>query len=182
MPEQPARRPSGWVLLIVVLIPYLFIKLAAWNSTREAKQLEQEINRIRPALSAIVLSQQLEKTQAACEKLKGQVRGLDLKNGNLLEVLSQLPPSIVLTSFNNRARLNVPLHHIFSGADDQVPVQDDLWMEGKLLPGSRNPELVLVRWAESLRAAGVNAEIKRLVPSSSEQGSWVFELRVGSAA
>lgn len=177
---QPQRR-SGWLLLVAVLIPYLFIKLAAWTHARQANQLEAEINQLRPALSAIVLSEQLEKTREACEKLTQQVRGLDLENGRLLELLSHLPASITLTSFNHRARLNVPLHNIFAGTAGEVPLKTDLWIEGKLLPGDRNPELVLVRWAETLRDAGVDAEIKRLAPSPNELGIWLFELRMGDA-
>ena len=179
MAEPTGQRRSGWLLLVILLIPYLLIKLQAWGYARQAQQLDQEMNRIRPALSAMVLSEQLKKTQEACEKISGQVRRLDLRNGRLLELLSGLPPSITLTRLENRARLNVPLHQIFSGVSPEESLRTDLWMEGSLLPGIRSPEGVLVRWAESLRTSGLDVQIRRLAPSPQDAEVWLFELRLG---
>ena len=178
MADSAQKRRSNWALPTLLLVVYFFLKLQAWGYATQAKQLEQEINRLRPALSAMVLSEQLTKTQETCEKLSQQVRGLDLKSGRLLEALSQLPPSIVLDRFQNRARLNVPLHRIFSGAMAEAPLQMDLWVEGRLFPGIRNPEQVLVRWAQFLQTAGAEAKIKRLTPSPKEAGAWIFELQL----
>ena len=180
-PPELLRKPrrAGWVLPVFLLTVYLFIKLQAWGYARQAKHLEQELNRLRPALSAMVLSEQLKKTQEACAKISDQVRRLDLRNGRLLDLLSRLPPSITLDHLENRARLNVPLHQIFSGVSSEAPLQTDLWIEGKLLPGIRNPERVLVRWAKSLQTAGVNAQIQRLIPSPQDADVWLFELRLG---
>lgn len=178
--SEPARqRPSGWVLLVLLLIPYLFFKLQALFFLQQAKQLEEELQRLRPALSARVVSEQLSRTYRACEELAEQVRRLDLKNSRLLEQLSNLPPSISLTRLENRARLNVPLHQIFSGEPSEAPLRTDLWIEGTLLPGARNPELVLVRWAQQLQADGAEVQIRRLAPSPDLTGAWLFELRLG---
>jgi len=176
--ETTRQRRSGWVLLVALLIPYLLIKLQAWSCANQAKQLEQELNRLRPALSAMVLSEQLKKTQSACAEITVQVRRMDLKNARLLEQLSHLPPSITLNRLENRARLKVPLHQLFSGAASEAPLQADLWMEGALLPGIRNPELVLVRWAQSLQVSGMEISIRRLAPSPRTPDIWLFELNL----
>lgn len=183
MGEAPSRKPrrTSWVLPAFLLTIYLLIKLQAWGYARQANQLERELNRLRPALSAMVLSEQLKKTQEVCAKISDQVRRLDLQNNRLLELLSGLPPSLTLDRLENRARLNVPLHRLFSGVPSEVPLQADLRIEGRLLPGNRNPEWVLVHWAESFRAAGIAAQIRRLVPSPQDADVWLFELRLGGS-
>lgn len=149
----------------LLLIPYLFLKFQGLGCAREAKRLEQEMEKLRPALSAMVLSEQLEKTKQVCAEISAQVGRLDLRNGRLLEHLSRLPASITLDRVENRARLKDPLH-------------TDLWMEGQLLPGIRDPEGVLVRWAQTLQTEGAQAQIRRLTPSPGDQSVWLFELRL----
>ena len=136
------------------------------------------MERLRPALSARVLSEQLKKTEQVCAEIAGQVRRLDLQNGRLLEQLSKLHPSITLDRLENKARLKVPLHQLFLGSADAAPLRTELSISGRLLPGVRNPEGVLVRWAESLRAEGVEARIWRLAPSTEDTGTWLFEIRL----
>ena len=176
------RRPAGWVLLVLLLIPYLFLKSQGLGYAREAKRLEQELDKLRPALSAMVLSEQLKKTEQACADIPTRLRRLDLGNVRLLERLSRLPPSITLDRLETKARLKVPLDQLFSPESQAgSPIQVDLRMEGRLLPGIRDPEGLLARWAESLRTDGVEAQIRRLTPSSEDQSVWLFELRlVGS--
>ena len=181
MAEPPRQRRSGWVLLVVLLIPYLFIKFQAWGCINQVKQLDQELNRLRPGLSAIVLSEQLTRTKQVCEQITVQVRGLGLKNGLLLEQLSHLPPSITLNRLENRSRLKVPLHQLFSGEASGASLQTDLRMDGTLLPGIRDPESVLVRWAESLQNSGLEVSIRRLAPSPGNPHEWLFQLTLKAA-
>ncbi|GEM_PF-3329716 len=173
------KRPAGGVLLLLLLIPYLFLKFQALGYARETKRLEQELDKLRPALSAMVLSEQLKKTEQVCAEISAQVRRLDLRNGRLLDQLSRLPASITLDEVENRARLKVPLGRLFSTeSQSEAPLQVDLWMQGRLLPGIRDPEGVLVRWAQSLQTEGTQVQIRRLTPSPGDQSVWLFELRL----
>ena len=55
-----SKRRSSWALPAILLAVYIFIKLQAWGYARQAVQLEKDLNQLRPTLSAIVLSEQLE--------------------------------------------------------------------------------------------------------------------------
>ena len=173
-----SKRRSSWALPAILLAIYIFIKLQAWGYTRQAAQLEKDLNQLRPTLSAIVLSGQLENTLQACQKVSGQVRRLDLQNGQLMEQISKLPASITLDRLENRARLKVPLQGVFSleVGRPEPRLQTGLRIHGTLASGIRDPESVLVRWAQSLQSDGVNVRIPRLVPSPQDRALWSFEL------
>lgn len=175
-PEIPAaqKRRGSWVLPALLLIVYLFFKFQALGYSRQAAQLEKELNQLRPALSAMVLSHQLENTRRACQAVSDQVRWLDLKNGRLLGQLSKLPASITLERVENRARLKGPLL-------PEPHLQTGLRIQGTLLSGIRDPESVLVRWAQSLQSDGMSIQIQRLVPSPQDPALWSFELTLEGA-
>ena len=160
------KRPVGWVLPAVLLIIYVFLKFQALSTTHQAAQLEKELDQLRPALSARVLSQQLENTRRACQEISDQVRRLDLRNGELLEQFSRLPASITLERVENRAEL---------------PLQTGLRIQGILSAGIRDPESVLARWARSLQGDGRSIHIQRLAPSVQDPALWSFELSLEGA-
>ncbi len=175
-PEVPAapKRRGNWVLPAFLLIVYLFFKFQALGYSRQAAQLEKELNKLRPALSAMVLSHQLENTRRACREISDQVRRLDLQNSRLLGQLSKLPASITLERVENRARLKGPLQ-------PEPHLQTDLKIQGILLSGIRDPESVLVQWAQSLQSEGMSVQIQRLVPSPQDPALWSFELYLEGA-
>ena len=183
MANAAPKRPGRWVLLAVLLVVYIFFKLQAWSYIRQTKQLEKELDQLRPALSAMVLAEQLENTRRACQEISDQVHRLDLQNGRLLEQLSLLPASVTLERVENRARLKVPLQGAFSieVGRPEPHLQAGLKIEGTLLPGIRNPELVLVRWAQTLQSEGRSVQIQRLVPSPRDPTVWSFELSLEGA-
>lgn len=175
---EDLKRRGGWVLPAVLLAIYLLIKLQGWGYARQSQELERDLNRLRPALSAMVLAQQLERTQQACAGITRQVRRLDLKNAALLEQLSRLPASITLTRLENRTRLKVPLQEVFTAAQGrpEARLQAGLRVQGTLRAGVRDPESVLVRWAGSLQGSGNGVKIRRLFPSPRDPDSWIFEM------
>jgi len=177
------KRHARWVLPTALLTVYIFFKLQAWGYARQAKQLEAELDHLRPALSAMVLAGQLENTRRACQQISDEVRRLDLKNGRLLEQLSKLPASITLERVENRSRLKVPLQGVFSTevGRPEPHLQTSLRIQGTLSPGIRDPESVLIRWVQSLQSAGMNARIPRLVPSPKDPALWFFELTLEGA-
>ena len=178
-----SKRRVNWVLPGILLAVYVFIKLQAWGYARQAAQLEKDLNQLRPTLSAIVLSGQLEHTLQACQEVSGQVRRLDLQNGQLLEHLSKLPASITLERLENRARLKVPLQGVFSIEVGRAEphLQTGLRIQGTLAAGFRDPESVLVQWAQSLQSDGMNVRIPRLIPSPRDPVLWSFELYLEGA-
>lgn len=169
-----SKRRGSWVLPGILLAVYIFFKLQALGYTRQVVQLEKDLNQLRPTLSAIVLSGQLESTLKACQAVSGQVRRLDLQNGRLLEHLSKLPASITLEWLENRVRLNGPLW-------PEPRLQPGLKIQGTLAAGIRDPESVLVRWAQSLQSDGMSVRIPRLVPSPRDPVLWSFELYLEGA-
>lgn len=171
------------MLPALLLIVYLFFKFQALGYSRQAAQLDKELNQLRPALSAMVLSRQLENTRRACQGVSDQVRWLDLQNGRLLEQFSKLPASITLERVENRARLKVPLKGVFSieAGRPEPRLQTSLRIQGTLLSGIRDPESVLVRWAQSLQSDGMSVRIQRLVPSPQDPALWFFELTLEGA-
>ncbi len=169
-----SKRRAGWVLPGILLAIYIFFKLQAWSYARQAAQLEKDLNHLRPTLSAIVLSGQLERALQACQEVSDQVRWLDLQNGRLLEQISKLPASITLDRLENRARLKGPLW-------PEPHLQTGLRIQGTLAAGIRDPESVLVRWAQSLQSDGMNVRIPRLVPSPRDPTLWSFELYLEGA-
>ncbi len=163
---ETRKRPAGWLLLILLLIPYVFLKFQALSYARQAAQMGKELDQLRPALSARVLPEQMENPRRPCQEISDQVRRLDLRNGELLEQLSKLPASITLERVENRA---------------QPHLQTGLKIQGVLSAGIRDPESVLARWVRSLQGNGMSVHIRRLVPSAQDPALWSFELYLEGA-
>lgn len=178
-----SKRRSSWALPAILLAVYIFFKLQGLSYTRQAAGLEKDLNQLRPTLSAIVLSGQLERTLQACQEVSNQVRRLDLQNGRLLEQISKLPASITLDRLGTQARLKVPLQGVFSieVGRPEPHLQTGLRIQGTLAAGIRDPESVLVQWAQSLQFDDVNVRIPRLVPSPRDPSLWSFELTLEGA-
>lgn len=175
-PVSPAdrKRRFGWLLLVLLLIPYVFLKFQALSYSRQVAQMEKELDQLRPALSARVLSEQMEDTRRAFQEVSDQVRRLDLRNGEFLEQLSKLPASITLERIESRAHLKGPLW-------PEPHLQTGLKIQGVLSPGIRDPESVLARWAQSLQGDGMNVHLRRLIPSAQDPALWSFELYLEGA-
>lgn len=180
---ETQKRPVGWLLLVLLLIPYVFLKFQALSFARQAARMEKELDQLRPALSARVLSEQLENTRRACQEVSDQVRHLDLRNGEFLEQLSKLPASITLERIESLARLKSPLQGVFSGEVNRPEprLQTSLKIQGVLSAGIRDPESVLARWAQSLQGDGMSVHLRRLVPSAQDPALWSFELYLEGA-
>lgn len=182
--KEHARRvkPSG-VLGGILLAVYIAIKLQGWGYARQAMSLQRQLEELRPGLSAIVLAEQLEKTRRACEEVASRTRQLGLKTSRLFTRLSNLPASITLTDLELRSRLSLPVPGTFSisAGGPGVRSAHDTRIRGTLLPGARDPEGVLVRWAQTLRSNGGSVVIQKLAPSFETPGLWEFDLEIRDA-
>ena len=156
----PKAQKSGWVLFAVLLGVYLLIKIQGWAFAYGARTLQRQLEELRPALSAMALSEQLKGTIRSYEEGVRQIRQRHLAGADLLKDFSRLPSSFVL---------------------DQVELRPDtLRISGNLLAGSRAPEAALVVWAGTLSEWGSRIRIRKIVPFPEEPGRWQFELQVES--
>ena len=154
MPKKPAR----WVLPSILLGIYLFLKLQGFLYARGAAGLERQLDEIRPALSTKALYEQLDLTHQIAVQAAEKVWAMDIRADRLLRWLSErVPASITL----RRVRIST---------------EGGLQIEGTLLPGSRDPETVLVRWAEALQQIQPRVRIWGFSPSAELDGAWNFQL------
>lgn len=152
---------SRWFLPSILLGIYLFLKLQGWIYARGAADLERQLKEIRPALSAQVQREQLEKTRQACQQASEQVGQIHLDGAKLLQWFSEhLPASITVRRIHLRAGRG-------------------LVIEGILFPGVRSPESVIVPWAQKLQILQPNLRIREMAPFSEMPGAWSFELGGG---
>ena len=182
--EEHARRPRpSWILGGLLLLVYVVIKLIGWGYAWQAASLERQLKELRPGLSAIVLSEQLENTRRACQEITNRVRQLDLKTSRLVAQFSGLPASITVSKVELRSRLTLPVPGTFSISVEGPGVrsQHGTRIQGTLLPGVRDPETVLVQWAHALRQEGGRVVIQKLAPSFETPGLWEFDLEVMDA-
>lgn len=161
MPEFTRKRPIGWIIAAILLGMYLVIKLQGWVYARQAQELERQLAQLRPALSAIVLHEQMTKIRQACLELSGEIRQMGFEAGPLLERLSrQVPASVTLDT----------LEVDFTG---RLKVQGRVWV------GIRPVEAVLVPWAERFRADGRSrVRIQRLAPAGGDRRILQFEMQM----
>ena len=181
--EMKSRPKPGWVLGGLLLFVYFVIKLVGWSYARQVITLERLLEEMRPSLSAIVLSEQLENTRRACQEVASRVRRMDLKNSRLFTQLSSLPASITLTKLDLRSRLTLPIQGTFSITVEGAGIQSrhGTRIQGTILPGGRDPEAMLVRWAHSMQGDGANVVIRKLSPSLDTPDLWEFDLEVEDA-
>ena len=181
--EHAHRVKVSWILGGILLTVYAAIKLLGWSCARQAVVLERQLEELRPGLSAIVLSEQLENTRRACEEAASRVRHLDRKNSRLFVELSNLPASITLTKVEMRSRLTLPVRGTFSVTVEGLGVRSHhgTRIQGTLLPGVRDPETVIVQWVQTLQRQGGKVMIQRLAPSFQTPGLWEFDLEVQDA-
>lgn len=182
--QQHARRiKPSWILGGILLAVYIAIKLQAWGYARQVMSLERQLEELRPGLSSIVLAEQMENTRRACEEVTARVQRLDMETARLFGRLSHLPASITLTKLEMRSKLSLPTPGTFSVAPvgPGVRSQHSTRLQGTLLPGLRDPETVLVRWAQTLQGEAGSVVIQKLAPSFETPGLWEFDLEVGDA-
>lgn len=149
---------SRWFLPSFLLGIYLFLKLQGWIYARGAADLERQLEEIRPALSAHVQREQLEKTRQAFQQASEQVGQIHLDGAKLLQWLSEhLPASVTIRQIHLRAGQGFVI-------------------EGILFPGVRSPESVIVPWAQKLQTLQPNLRIRGLDPFPETPGAWSFEL------
>lgn len=154
------KRPIGWILVGLLLGLYLIIKLQGWGYARHVRELESQLDQLRPALSAIVLYGQLKTVRQACLNLTQQVQTLDLKGAELVERLSRdVPPSITVEEIHLRS-------------------PDDLSIWGRVWPGVRPMEQVLVSWAGTFQTAGNRIRIRDLAPPADDPHAVQFLVEV----
>lgn len=164
MAERPvsAKRTSPWFLPSLLLGIYLFLKLQGWIYARGGSDFKRQLDELRPALSAKVQQEQLEKSRQACLQASESLQKIHQDGARLLIWFSQhLPASVTLRRVELRA--------------DQ-----GLRIQGTLLPGIRSAESVLVSWAQRIQPLQPGIRIQDLVPSSETPGAWSFELRAGA--
>lgn len=155
-PEGVAR--SRWFLPSLLLGIYLFFKLQGWIYARGVADLELQLEEIRPALSAQVQHEQLEKTRQACLQAVERMEQIDREGAQLLQWFSQQQPA------------SITLRHL------QLRADKGLRIRGTLFPGVRSPESVIVSWAQRMQILQPGIRIRELVPLPQTEGAWSFEL------
>ena len=116
---------------------YLLLKgVGGWYGLQVGR-LERQLEHLRPTLAAIARYDYLESSRRPYLKAGQQMKEMNLDAEGLLSQLSRtLPASLAIQEL----QLNPP------------PL--GLLIRGLCLAGTRNPEAVVVRWAEELRKAG----------------------------
>lgn len=161
MPETGRKkRPIGWILLILLVGVYVAIKFQVWGYAQRVQELEAQLEKLRPTLSAKVTYDQLSVTHGAYLEASEQIQKIHLQVSPLLQQLSkELPVSITLEKIE---------------AESGKAVR--IW--GEVLPGIRSPEAVLVPWAQRLRSVGAHVRIEKLESSPHGSGRAAFILTV----
>lgn len=160
MSKQMKRLSFGWTLALVLFILYVFFKMQGWWYAFQTIRLSEQIVELRPAVSAILRSEQIKATGAAYEKAFQQVQTDSLDAVPFLQQLSsRIPASMTLSS--------VDLDEGMGG----------FTLEGIVDAGGRSPEEALLPWARRLQRLQTEVRIRKLFPDSRGPGFWRFELR-----
>ncbi len=163
MADAKPKRPLGWVLPALLLGIYVILKLVGWGHARHARELQRQLDGLRPALTAKVAQEQAQLQRDHYRKTLEELKQSDARGGWLLEELSKnLPVSVTLDRIERRTARS-------------------LRAEGTCVPGARTAEAVLVLWAQKLRGESLHVRIRRLAPSSRGSGLWAFEVEVENA-
>ncbi len=156
------HRKAGWIVALILLGLYLFLKLQGWWFASHVRELEQKLEGLRPTLSAIVLSEQLQANQQVLTRACDEVSQLDLGGRRLLEQLSQqVPASVAIQTVEVR--------------------QKNLRIQGTCLPGVRSAEAVVNLLSKQLEKHWPNAQVVHLVPDKEVRGLWRFDLKAEGA-
>ena len=161
MADAPRRRPqAGWVCAWILLGLYLILKITGLWYGMQVRAVDRKIQELRPTLANILLFKRMEETKAACQRSFDQIRQMDLQGDRFLQQLShQLPPSITVQRL-------------------ELDPETGVWVRGTCMAGIRNPEEVILRWAQRLQeSTQPTVRLKGLVPDRQIQGLWHFELR-----
>lgn len=143
---------------MILLGVYFLIKLQGWNYGFRAMNLEKQLEHLRPTLSAIVLSEQLESTRAGLTQVLDKIGGLGLQGGPFLQQLSKnLPAEITLEKMEVSA--------------------EGLQIHGTLRPGAHTAEETLALWAKQLEENWHSVQVQELVPDPKTQEVWHFQLK-----
>lgn len=154
----PKRGSPGWVLTWILIGLYFLLKLQGWWYAAQVRQLERQLDRLRPTIARIIQYDHLEVTRQACLTAFDQVRRMDLGGGKILEQISRnLPASLTLTRM-------------------EVDPQWGIKASGSLVTGDRSPEETLFVWLYRLQKSDFSVRVKELMPDPQLAGFWRFEV------
>ncbi len=158
-PVKRGRLPLGWTIAGFLFILWFILQLWGWWYILRVHLLERRLEKVRPAISAIVLYKQIKESQQACVQAFEQIERLDLKGENLLSLLSeQIPPSVTIDKLE--------IHPLLG-----------LQIRGSCMPGIRSPEAALARWVQSFQSAGYKVLLRDLRPDRDIPGLWRFDMK-----
>lgn len=163
LPKLAGGRPGRWTLPAVLLGVYLFLKLQGWNYGFRAMGLERQMEQMRPALSAIVLSEEMERSRRGYLDLFGRIGGLDIQGSRLLQRLSRNQP------------VSVTVERVEAGPQE-------IRIQGVLKPGVLPPEEVLSRWDRRMGEAWRDVQVQDLAQEDPIEGIWRFRLKAKRGA
>ncbi len=158
VPNLSGKKPGRWVLPAVLLGVYLFLKLQGWSYGFRANSLEQQLEQIRPVLSAIVLAEQMESVRRAYAELCDKAGRLDIKGSRFLQQLSRSQPAVVTIE-----RIEV--------------TPEEIQVHGILRSGIQSPEEILSRWNRRMGESWREVQVQGLAPDSQAEGAWRFQLK-----
>lgn len=156
------RRPGGW-LLAILLAAYFLLKFQAWFYSRGARDLEKELDSLRPALSASALQEHLQSNRQEYIRVFDQIRRKRVPAEAMFRHFSRtLPPSVSLTQCS-----------LISVSEFSVT--------GDFYPGIREPEEALISWLAPFQSDSMRIWIRSIGPLSDGSGRWRFEIEVKNA-
>jgi hypothetical protein len=154
-------RHGGW-LLAILLLAYFLLKFQAWNYMRSIRQLEKELDSLRPELSSVALQEHLQSNREEYLKLFEQIGRKKVPAGAMFKHFSHtLPPSITLRQCV-----------LFSPSEFSL--------SGDFYPGAREPEEALITWLSPFSDT-MQIKIRSIGPLPDNSGRWRFEIEVRNA-
>ena len=155
------RLPVGWTVAIGFFVVWFFLQVAGWWYVFRVHALERKLEGLRPTLSAIALSKQLQETYQASLQAFEEIRKLDFPGNDLL-----------LATLSKRLAPSVTLERI------EVDSLRGIRIWGNSIPGIRESEESLVPLFRGLQESGYSVRVKDLSPHPKEPGVWRFELKL----
>ena len=155
--KRPVR--LGWILAGILSFLYLVVKIQAIGYGFQVVRLDRQLQRLRPALSTMILADQMKLSKEIYTKAFDQICQMDLEGTRLLQEISRRIPAVVTLE-----KLDL---------DPQMGLR----IQGSLRAGDLSPEAVLFPWARELQAHG-EVQVRQLPPSPKDPALWRFELRI----